>query len=78
MSTEIVTVETCTHPELNMQDEIGMLGERVYWCSACKKRITIPMYQSSLSGRDAQENFAGMIGLAFGEQWERLARKGQV
>ncbi len=76
MSTELITVDPCTHPELNMKPDL--LDNRIYWCSACRKKIIIPMYQLTLSGKEAQENFGNMIALAFGECWGKLAREGRV
>jgi len=56
-----------------MQDDL--LRGRVYWCSACKKKIMISNYSPGLQ---SQENLAGIIGLVFGEKWEQVAREGRV
>jgi len=58
--------------------KLDLLDNRIYWCSVCRKKIVIPMYQITLSGKDAQENFSSMIELAFGKRWGNVARKGQV
>jgi hypothetical protein len=73
--TQTLIAPVCPHLELNMRPE---WNQRTYWCSACRKKIIVPMYQTSLSDRNAQENFGGMIGLTFGEQWGNLAKEGKI
>ena len=77
---DVMVIEsTCTHPELGMTWDL--LDNRIYQCAACKKRIVIPMFQASLSvpsQQEAQENFGGMIELAFGPTWGKVAREGRI
>ena len=76
MSTEVVTLDICSHPTLNEAFELFPLpGGRVYWCEDCKKKIFISNYTLL---EDSQARLAGIIGLAFGEQWAQVARKGQI
>jgi hypothetical protein len=71
--TELVTIDTCSHPEMNMQDDL--LWGRKYWCSVCKKKIIIPNHTLMIHG---QEGLAGIVRLAFGDKWGNLAAEGRV
>ena len=76
---DVVAIDSCTHPEMNSKSDL--LGNRIYWCGACRKKIIIPMSQASLNAlntQDAQANFAGMIAVAFGETWGKRAAEGQI
>lgn len=76
MSTEVLALDVCSHPTLNMTFEIlPFPGGRVYWCSECKKKIFISNFTLIL---DSQARLAGIIGLTFGEHWAQAALKGQI
>ncbi len=70
-----ITVErACSHPELTMDN---LPDGRHYRCRACGKHIVISLFQFAdvESSQELAERFAGLIGLAFGEQWARRARR---
>lgn len=71
---------TCIHPQLSLI--IDMPGNNhIYQCTVCKKKVIISLFQASLnvlSHQEAQENFGGMIELAFGPTWGKLAREGKL
>jgi len=75
----IISIAVCEHPEMNSTSDL--LGNRIYWCGVCHKKIIIPMSQASLNAlntQDAQANFAGMMAVAFGEMWGKRAAEGQI
>jgi len=76
MSTELIAIDTCSHPELVESmapwPDTGMM----YQCPACKKKIVIPSrtIMAPVNAEEVNESIAGIIGLAFGEQWKEQVR----
>lgn len=70
---EVDITPVCEHPELVHDTHVFTL-EWEYSCSACHKKIIIPLSTMLDTNR---EKLPGIIGLAFGEKWKRQL-EGQV
>ncbi len=70
MSTEVIAIDACIHPEIIVETSVMSLGYTVY-CKACRKKIIIPDTTLILN----RNSLVGIITEVFGaEAGQRIAR----
>ena len=79
MSTELIKIDACSHPELT--EYVSHLPDTgmTYQCPVCKKKIVIPSstIMAPVSAEDVNESIAGILGLTFGEHWREKMKQSQ-